>query len=644
MAGETACFDMDLSEPQIAAIWNNPLSLGTRFGSEKQQLIRCVDFRNSWTSIAFYSGQTGTSLCINLQTGQYFELERECHGGGLALGVFDYNEAYMAFSELPTGGVSLYCTGLHVSALASFLAPMEWCAFQQDGRTIGEWHGTFRGGGLAARAGFTGFSCEFRGTDRCPDSDQIRDLAHVTAEEWSFASNSYTVKRADKAPCRTCGGGHFKGKLAREVTAEGDVGGETFVTAYEMCLPCSRGRYRADLSISANSSATSANSATSNISRLASVVVRGFNTTLNAVGSCASCPAGQTSLEGSAACQLCPAGFFTQASGAEYCIACSPGKYSSATGAETSSVCTSCLTGSQPSTVYVSGADSAVACTACVAGKYSSSSGTCANCLPGQFSNSSTASSAAWCLDCPPGKFNQASGSTACAACPSGKFSPNLRSTACTQCGTAQTASAGSSACQLSEPEPALNAMWSNPMQESEYIRCVDFSNHWTTLGFYAGIESELLCFNSRTQLYFGMSRECHGGGFTFGLYHYMEGYMAFSVAPTGPVSLVCGGLHATIIWSILGPFEACGMYDIASGTYIGTWHGTWRGGGVVNFHLGLTGYRCIFEDSPGDQPAATVAPTPTVVATAAGAGTYFARTYFSRTFFSRTFSRSFSR
>ena len=67
---------------------------------------------------------------------------------------------------------------------------------------------------------------------------------------------------------------------------------------------------------------------------------------------------------------------------------------------------------------------------------------------------------------------------------------------------------------------------------------------------------------------------------------------------------MMCTGLSATFGWSFLGPFEYCMMRKNGDGKTLGEYHPTWRGGGVINGHALLVGYRCETRVSPSLAPA----------------------------------------
>ena len=74
--------------------------------------------------------------------------------------------------------------------------------------------------------------------------------------------------------------------------------------------------------------------------------------------------------------------------------------------------------------------------------------------------------------------------------------------------------------------EPELPAMWSNPL--TGRVKCNDYSHHWTSLTFYAGMKSTLECVDMDSGQQFKVKQMCHGGGLSIGVYNYMEGYKAF--------------------------------------------------------------------------------------------------------------------
>ena len=130
--------------------------------------------------------------------------------------------------------------------------------------------------------------------------------------------------------------------------------------------------------------------------------------------------------------------------------------------------------------------------------------------------------------------------------------------------------------------EPKLPAMGSDPLSVS--VKCTDYSHHWTSIAFYAGMKSQLECVDMDSGQQFKVQQMCHGGGLSLGIYNYMEGYKSFRDVDAlreleGGHDMMCTGLSATFGWSFLGPFEYCMMRKNGDGKTLGEYHPTWRGG-----------------------------------------------------------------
>jgi hypothetical protein len=127
--------------------WPNP----TRIGD-----IKCRDSATHWTSGALYVGMEGKSECENGAVIRY-----QCHGGGLAAGLFHYMEGYYSWKHEPAIGqaYSLVCSGIDAAFLWSFTGPLFGCGIWQGGLNVGSYHGTWRGGGLDLRAILWGYEC-----------------------------------------------------------------------------------------------------------------------------------------------------------------------------------------------------------------------------------------------------------------------------------------------------------------------------------------------------------------------------------------------------------------------------------------------------------------------------------------------------
>ena len=68
--------------PRLPAMWANPLD----------GRVKCVDRTHHWTSLAFYAGSRSAMDCVDMDSGDSFQVEQTCHGGGFSLGAYHYME------------------------------------------------------------------------------------------------------------------------------------------------------------------------------------------------------------------------------------------------------------------------------------------------------------------------------------------------------------------------------------------------------------------------------------------------------------------------------------------------------------------------------------------------------------------------
>jgi hypothetical protein len=169
----------------LVAMWKNPT----------KQAIKCSTYEHHWTSVALYVGVKGMAEC---DTGK--EMQYECHGGGIAVGAYHYMEGYSGWNSLPSEGdeFSLVCSGIDLALIWDIGGPLHGCGMWKDGKQIGSYHGTWRGGGLDVRALLWGYKCKVK---------RVQDIIAPVAREGSVppmnlpAMWKNPVKRAIK--CRT---------------------------------------------------------------------------------------------------------------------------------------------------------------------------------------------------------------------------------------------------------------------------------------------------------------------------------------------------------------------------------------------------------------------------------------------------------
>lgn len=210
------------------------------------------------------------------------------------------------------------------------------------------------------------------------------------------------------------------------------------------CTPCPPGSYSAVLMVS-------------------SCVKCDIGTYSSGIGltsptACTTCPAGTTSLTGSASATACAApcgfGFY----GAGTCSPCPAGTYLSSTGSFTPDACNPCAPGVFSTSL---GATSAAECMLCAAGTFLTASGApssalCGLCGAGTFSTASGMTSSSFCALCGAGTYSSASGldsSTSCALCVAGTYSTALglnSSTSCAPCPNNTRSKPGAVQCAIS--------------------------------------------------------------------------------------------------------------------------------------------------------------------------------------------------
>jgi hypothetical protein len=143
-------------DASVQWMWSNPI-----MGKDSEG-AKCRTIDHHWTSIALYTGIRGRTEC---DSGDYFEYD--CHGGGMAVGLYHYMEGYAGFRNLEQlkalsrgDKYSLVCGGIDASIGWAIGGPLHGCAYWKDNKQLGASTGTWRGGGLDAKAGVWGYQCK----------------------------------------------------------------------------------------------------------------------------------------------------------------------------------------------------------------------------------------------------------------------------------------------------------------------------------------------------------------------------------------------------------------------------------------------------------------------------------------------------
>jgi hypothetical protein len=155
----------------LPLMWSNPI----------KRPIKCRNYAHHWTSAALYEVMrlvllvvSHLSLSISLvfvqgiksmsQCDNGVEVHHECHGAGLAVGLYQYLEGYEGWDHMLAEGdeYSLVCSGLDVALLWDIGGPLHGCGIWKGGQQIGTYHGTWRGGGLNVRLLLWGYKCKVK--------------------------------------------------------------------------------------------------------------------------------------------------------------------------------------------------------------------------------------------------------------------------------------------------------------------------------------------------------------------------------------------------------------------------------------------------------------------------------------------------
>jgi len=259
-----------------------------------------------------------------------------------------------------------------------------------------------------------------------------------------------------------------------------DGGGDTRVPSY--CSPCPEGTYSG--ASMATSQQTCASCPLNMVSKAGSTSLQecscqpGYTLSSSGIqcvpcaagtykasaGSqpCSSCPADETSAQGSATssscqqiycpkgsytnaakdlvpqeeCFLCERGSYTDTKGADVCTPCPEGTYGLDLGASAQSQCTRCPLGTSSG---VAGATLQEQCISCAKGTFAEKTGeaVCTSCGAGKFNAQVGSTSATACTDCIAGTYSstvQATSSTVCRFCDHGKYSLRLGATSAHNC------------------------------------------------------------------------------------------------------------------------------------------------------------------------------------------------------------------
>ena len=264
---------------------------------------------------------------------------------------------------------------------------------------------------------------------------------------------STTVGATSSSVCKSCAAGLYSeetGAGACKSCGTGTYGTETGATTVAGCQKCLAGQYED------NKAGTKCKRCQVGYFMNASTVGASSNSL------CQPCSAGKYGTEKGAVstngCRLCPSGRYNENSGASTfqlaCIQCNPGSFSVHPGAISETFCTSCVAGTY-NTEHGSNASSHClrcplgtsssskrssydSCIPCRAGFYASNAGskTCASCMSGKFSESTTGTSSDVCHNCPHGWYQSELGQRGCVPCAIGSFSN-------------KTAASSSESCQL---------------------------------------------------------------------------------------------------------------------------------------------------------------------------------------------------
>ena len=78
----------------------------------------------------------------------------------------------------------------------------------------------------------------------------------------------------------------------------------------------------------------------------------------------------------------------------------------------------------------------------------------------------------------------------------------------------------------------------------------------------YSYAVGDLSCHDKSTGHVSEMSMTCHGGGFQWWIYEYMNAYLELDVPPVAlskaKFRLLCTGFSLAVLWSFGGPMEYC--------------------------------------------------------------------------------------
>jgi hypothetical protein len=107
----------------------------------------------------------------------------------------------------------MLCTGLSATVLWSALGPLEWCSMSKGDRMYGQYHPTWRGGGLVnAHAMFVAYSCDTRVLDPIDSIPDLVTSQHDRSNSSGFVDNQIAYGSGKEA--LSLNGGVVVGSIA----------------------------------------------------------------------------------------------------------------------------------------------------------------------------------------------------------------------------------------------------------------------------------------------------------------------------------------------------------------------------------------------------------------------------------------------
>jgi len=145
-ANATAATGPRAGSKNLPAIWKNPI----------ERNIKCREYAHHWTSAFLY---VGSRRLIECDDGKRLSLD--CHGAGMAVGAYSYDEGYSGWDQLPAKGAtySMVCAGLDLVWAWNLGGFAHGCGIWKGNDQIGAYLATPRGGGLNFRGPVWGYRC-----------------------------------------------------------------------------------------------------------------------------------------------------------------------------------------------------------------------------------------------------------------------------------------------------------------------------------------------------------------------------------------------------------------------------------------------------------------------------------------------------